>query len=69
MCLKNLKLSVADVFLLAGKVHQKKGRPSQIQIDAEFDRKSKRSPAAPIPNKAIRRDKIDHWPEYTQKKL
>ena len=26
-------------------------------------------PAAPILNKAIRGDKIDHWPEYTQKKL
>ena len=69
LCLKNFKLSVADVLLLAAKVQQKKGRPSQIQIDAEFDRKSKRGPAAPIPNNAIREEKIDHWPEYTHKKL
>ena len=69
LCLKNFKLSVAGVLLLAGKVQQKKGRPSQIQIDAGFDRKSKRGPAAPIPSKAIRGEKIDHWPGYTQKKL
>ena len=65
--MENFKLSVADVLLLVGIVQQKKSRPSQIQIDAEFDRKSKRSPAAPIPNKAIPGEKIDHWIEYTQK--
>ena len=65
--MENFKLSVADVLLLVGIVQQKKSRPSQIQIDAEFDRKSKISPAAPIPNKAIPGDKIDHWIEYTQK--
>ena len=29
----------------------------------------KRGPAAPIRNKAIQGGKIDHWPEYTLKKL
>ena len=53
LCLRNFKVSVVDVLLLARKVQQKKGRPSQIQSDAEFDRKSKRDPAAPIPNRAI----------------
>ena len=60
---------VADVLLLAGKVQQKKERPSQIQVDAEFGRKSKKGSVAPIPNEVIRGDKIDHWPKYTQKKL
>ena len=69
MLLKNFKLFAADMLLLAGKVQQKKERLSQIQIDAEFDRKSKRALAAPIPNKAIRGDKIDPWPEYSQEKL
>ena len=48
MCMKNLKLSVADVQLMAGKGQQKKGTASQIQINADFNRKSKRHPAAPI---------------------
>ena len=33
---------------MAGKGQQKKGTASQIQINADFNRKSKRHPAAPI---------------------
>ena len=67
--MKNFKLSVADAQLLAGKGQQEKGMASQIQINDEFNRNSKRHPEAPILNKAVQGDKIDHWPEYTQKKL
>ena len=66
--LKEFKLSIAESLLKQGKKEaSKRGRPS-ILVEAPYNAKKKKGPAVPIPNKSVRKDGCDHWPEFDEKK-
>ena len=65
MNLKNLKISVTNALMLGGKITRKRGRS---QVDAKYVEKQRKGPAAPIPDRSIRGDSTDHWPEYVEKR-
>ena len=67
MRLREFKMSIANSLLRSGKGNGilKRGRPS-CGLEAEIQSKKKRGPAAVVPNKSIRLDGIEHWPEYME---
>ena len=46
--------------MLGGKVNQKRGRPSLPQLESSFEEKKRKGPAAPLPDKLVRLDNVDH---------
>ena len=68
LSLKEFKVSVAESLMKQGKrVSTKRGRPS-MSVEAAHNAKKMKGPAAPIPNKSVRQDVYDHWPEFVDKK-
>ena len=66
MSLKPFKMSIAESLLKQRKA--KRGRPSTSSIEADHAAKAQRGPAKPIPNKSVRTDGYEHWPEFSETK-
>ena len=66
MSLKPFKMSIAESLLKQRKTKQ--GRQSTSSIDADHAAKAQRGPAKPIPNKPVRTDGYEHWPEFSKTK-
>ena len=68
LSLKEFKVSVTESLMKQSKrVSAKRGCPS-ISVEAAHSVKKTKGPAAPIPNKSVRQDGFDHWPEFDDKK-
>ena len=66
LSLKCFKNSIADSLLHQRKA--KRGRPSTSSIDAVHSAKVSKDPTKSIPNKSIRSDGYEHWPELSETK-
>ena len=66
MSLKLFKMSIAELLLKQRKAKQ--GRPSTSSIDADHAAKAQRELVKPIPNKSVRTDGYEHWPEFSETK-
>lgn len=67
--LLDFKLSIAAYLRRANKIAsaEKRGRPS-MDMEVQLAAKARRGPAAPVPQQAIRTDRLDHWPMPGDKK-
>ena len=66
--LKEFKLSIAKSLLKQGKREASKINRPSISVEAAYSAKKKKGQAVPIPNKPIRKDGYNHWPEFDEKK-
>ena len=67
--LLDFKLSIAAYLRRVNKNGgaEKRGRPS-MNMEVQLAAKARRGPAAPVPQQAIRTDRLDHWPMPGDKK-
>ena len=72
LSLCNFKLSVADSLMKQGKmaVGPKRGRPSleENSTEAALTKKARKGPMLPVPQKAVRTDRVDHEPIKAEKR-
>ena len=64
MSLKPFKMSITE----SNQRKAKRGRPSTTSIDADHAAKAQRGSAKPVPNKSVRTDGYEHWPEFSETK-
>ncbi|CAG9575400.1 unnamed protein product [Danaus chrysippus] len=43
----------------------KRGRPSNDSLEREIQAKKQKKSAHPLPSKVVRKDGIDHWPQFS----
>ncbi|CAH1991171.1 unnamed protein product [Acanthoscelides obtectus] len=67
MPLADFKVAIADALCISGKsvLSRKRGRPS-ANLEHAYLEKTKRGPAAEIPQIEVRKDGIDHLPEWRE---
>ena len=66
MSLKPFKMSIAESLLRQRKATRV--RPPRSSIDASHSAKTKKGTAKPMPNRSIRNDGYEHWPEFCETK-
>lgn len=68
MPLADFKTAVADALCKSGKpeLTRKRGRPSATSLEEAYSQKKKRGAAADIPQMDVRRDGLDHLPEWRE---
>lgn len=64
---KHFRLEIAKCFCSIGKLNLKRGRPSN-DIHQELETKKKRNSKSIIPPKDVRKDSLDHWPKWNDKR-
>ena len=61
---KSFRIEVAQTLCTIGRNSIKRGRPSSSDIQGALEVKKRRNPATVVPPVDVRKDAIDHWPEW-----